>query len=187
MEGLPNDHYHAYMDPVVIVLLALSARAIAGGSGAYPRVDVAARSVVAIALGALILLDLRLTPPADPNGGWPAARVAGERIVLNSFDGPFDVRQLPIFKTAEGVGHPVIVAGGEAVSATDRDSAARPVEPGTNVVIACDRLFEDVIGALCGGPAEDRYLERLGLRPALYVRFDQSPRISITVYMTPLR
>jgi hypothetical protein len=182
VEGLPNDHYHAYLDPVVIVLLALAARAIAGGSGTSRRVDSAARSVILVALGALVLLDLRLAPPADPNGGWPAARAAGERIVLNSFDGPFDVRQLPIFKTAEGVGHPVVVAGGEAVSATDRDSAARPVEPGSDLVIACDRLFEEVMGDPCGGPAERRYLGRLGLEPGLFVRFDQSPRISITVY-----
>jgi 4-amino-4-deoxy-L-arabinose transferase-like glycosyltransferase len=182
--GLPNDHYHAYMDPVVIVLLALAARAIAIGSGADRRVDLAARSVVAMALGALVLVDIRLAPPTDPDGGWPAARAGGERIVVDTFAGPFDVRQLPIFKTAEGVGFPVIVAGGNvAAIATDRESAARPIEPGANLVIACDRLFEDVIGDRCGGPAEDRFLTRLGLSPTLYVRFDQSHRISITVYL----
>jgi 4-amino-4-deoxy-L-arabinose transferase-like glycosyltransferase len=184
--GLPNDHYHAYLDPVVIVLLALAARAIAGGSGTPRRVDSAARSVILVALGALVLLDLRLAPPGDPNGGWPAARAGGKRIVASA-EGPFDVRQLPVFKTAEGIAYPVIVAGGEAVASTDRDSAARPVDQGAVLVVACDRLFESVLGDRCGGPAEDVYLNRLGLSPGLHDRFDLSPRISITIYMTLAR
>jgi hypothetical protein len=182
--GLPNDHYHAYLDPVVIVLLALAARAIAGGSGTSRRVDSAARSVIAVALGALVLLDLRLAPPADPNGGWPAARAAGERI-LDVAPSPVDVRQLPIFKTAEGVGFPVIAAGGRAFIATDRESALRPIVPDALVVVACDRLFEEVMGAACGGPAELEYMRRLAgdaRVPDLVTRFPLSPRIEISIY-----
>jgi 4-amino-4-deoxy-L-arabinose transferase-like glycosyltransferase len=186
--GLPNDHYHAYLDPVVIVLLALAARALAVGSGTSRRVDAAARSVIAVALGALVLLDLRLSPPADPNGGWPAARAAGERI-LEFAPSPVDVRQLPIFKTAEGVGFPVIVAGGRAYIATDRESALRPIVPDAFVVVACDRLFEEVMGAACGGPAELEYMRRLtdgndGAGPVTRfpIRFPMSPRIVISIY-----
>jgi 4-amino-4-deoxy-L-arabinose transferase-like glycosyltransferase len=182
--GLPNDHYHAYLDPVVFVLLALAARALASGSGLDHRVDTAARTMVAVALGALILLDLRLSPPADPNGGWPAARAAGERI-LEIAPSPVDVRQLPIFKSAEGVGFPVIAAGGRAFIATDRESALRPIVPDALVVVACDRLFEEVMGAACGGPAELEYLHRLAgdaRVPDLVTRFPLSPRIVISIY-----
>jgi 4-amino-4-deoxy-L-arabinose transferase-like glycosyltransferase len=182
--GLPNDHYHAYLDPVVFVLLALAARALASGSGLDHRVDTAARTTVAVALGALILLDLRLSPPADPNGGWPAARAAGERI-LEIAPSPVDVRQLPIFKSAEGVGFPVIAAGGRAFIATDRESALRPIVPDALVVVACDRLFEEVMGAACGGPAELEYLHRLAgdaRVPDLVTRFPLSPRIVISIY-----
>jgi 4-amino-4-deoxy-L-arabinose transferase-like glycosyltransferase len=182
--GLPNDHYHAYLDPVVFVLLALAARALAGGSGPNYRVGATVRATVAVALGALILLDLRLSPPADPNGGWPAARAAGERI-LDVAPSPVDVRQLPIFKSAEGVGFPVIAAGGRAFIATDRESALRPIVPDALVVVACDRLFEEVMGAACGGPAELEYMRRLtdgreGAEPA--ARFPMSPRIVISIY-----
>ena len=181
--GLPNDHYHAYLDPVVFVLLALAARALAGGSGPNYRVGATVRATVAVALGALILLDLRLSPPADPNGGWPAARAAGERI-LDVAPSPVDVRQLPIFKSAEGVGFPVIAAGGRAFIATDRESALRPIVPDA-LVVACDRLFEEVRGAACGGPAELEYMRRLtdgieGVEPA--ARFPMSPRIVISIY-----
>lgn len=183
--GLPNDHYHAFLDPVVIVLVALAARALTRGTGPHPRVDVAARSIVAAGLVALVLLDVRLWPRPDPNGGWPAARDAGARIVATAGGGPIDVRGLPIFKTSEGVGFPVIVAGGDAVVATDRESAIRPLLAGTTLVIACDRLFEEVIGNACGGPAEARHLGRLtgeGVIPALIERFDQSPRVVISIY-----
>ena len=184
VEGLPNDHYHAYLDPVVIVLLALAARAIAGGSGASRRADSAARSVVLIALGALVLLDLRLVPPADPNGGWPAARAAGERILADYGDRSFDIRTLPVFKTAEGTGFPVIYAGGDAEVTTDRSTAFEPFVPGSVIVIACDRLFEPVILYPCGGEAERRFYDGRAPGdpfPAQVITFDQSPRVSITL------
>jgi hypothetical protein len=184
--GLPNDHYHAYIDPVVFVLVGLGARAIASGSGPHQRVDVAARSIVALALVALIGLDLRLTPPPDPNGGWPAARDAGERIAASAAGTPIDVRGVPIFKTAEGVGFPVIVAGGDVIAiATDVETSGRTLQPGSTLVVACDRIFEDVLHALCGGPAEAAYLRQLtggAPIPASIDQFDLSPRIVITLY-----
>jgi hypothetical protein len=184
--GLPNDHYHAFLDPVVIVLLALSVRAIARGSGSAQRIDVSARAVAALAIGTLMLVDVGLWPPAtDPNGGWPESRRAGARIVAAAGGGRLDVRGLPIFKTAEGLGYPVVVAGGDATIATGRESALRPIAAGATLVIACDRLFESVLGDRCGGPAEDRFLARLtggGALPGLIERFDLSPRTSISIY-----
>ena len=199
--ALPNDHYHSFLDPVVIVLVALAARAIAVGTGPRqgvdvaaravsvgtgPRqgVDVAARAVVGLAVAALVVLDAGLWPPADPNGGWPAARAAGERII-EIIGSPVDVRQLPVFKTAEGVGYPVIAAGGRAFMATDSTSALQPIVPDAMIVIACDRLFEDVIGNACGGPAETSYLSRLigeSRVPDIVTRFPLSPRIVISIY-----
>ncbi len=183
--GLPNDHYHAFLDPIVVVIVALGLGAIVRGSwGARdPRVGVLGRSLVGIAIVGLVVLGLGRTPPADPNGGWPSARAAGARIVAD-WPGPFDVRQLPDFKTAEGVGFPIVVAGGSATIATDPESAARAPMPGATLVIACDRLFEDVMDAACGGPAEFAYLERLtgAAAPTPAAWFDLSPRIAIMIF-----
>ncbi len=182
--ALPNDHYHTFMDPVVFVLVALAARSLAVDRGPRQGADVAARSVVAVALVGLVILDVGLWPPPDPNGGWPKARAAGERIVEVA-GSPVDVRQLPIFKTAEGVGFPVIAAGGRASMATGRELALRPIAPDALIVVACDRLFEDIIGNACGGAAETSYLRQLSGSssvPDIVTRFPLSPRIVISIY-----
>ncbi len=187
--GLPNDHYHAFLDPVVIVLMALALRALGAGSGLQVTADRAARVVVAGAIVALVGVAIGRWPPlTQANGGWPNARDAGARIVALAPGGTFDVRGLPIFKTAEGIGYPIVAAGGSAVIATDVETSKRPITAGATLVIVCDRLFEEVIGDPCGGPAESRFLGRipgLGTGPAAPVlvdRFDASPRTSVSVY-----
>jgi hypothetical protein len=98
------------------------------------------------------------------------------------------VRGLPIFKTAEGIGFPIVAAGGSAIIATDATSALRPATPGSLIVIACDRLFEPVLQGTCGGSAEAALLARIpGIgtgaeAPVLIDRFDASPRTSISIY-----
>ena len=187
--GLPNDHYHAFLDPVVIILLALSMRALGAGSGLQVAVDRAARILVAGALVGLVAIALgRLPPLTQPNGGWPVARDAGARIVAAVPGITFDVRSLPVFKTAEGIGFPIIAAGGNAEIATDLPSAGRPLLDGSALVIVCDRLFERVIGDACGGPAETIFIRRLAASDSSAVglilidRFDASPRTSVSIY-----
>ncbi len=193
--GLPNDHYHAFLDPVVVILVALALRAIGRGSGLNPAHDRVARVLVIGVLTALVAFDIGRWPPAtQANGGWPLARDAGARIVQLGPGTTFDVRSLPTFKTGEGIGYPIEVAGGSAEIAMDEADARVPLRPGSTLVIVCDRLFETVIGDPCGGPAEDRYLSQLvgagaggtgaagGAAPVLIDRFDASPRTSISVY-----
>jgi len=190
--GLPNDHYHAFLDPVVIVLLALGFRAVAAGSGLETGVDRTARLVVAGIVLAIVAVDVSRWPPlTEPNGGWSAARAAGTRIAAASPDALFDVRGLPLFKTAEGIGFPIVAAGRDAVIATDEASAGRPAQGGSTIVIVCDRLFESILGARCGGPAEAAFMARIpGLgtttaSPILVEVFDASPRTSISIYRVP--
>ncbi|MEO8463062.1 MAG: glycosyltransferase family 39 protein [Chloroflexota bacterium] len=193
--GLPNDHYHAFLDPVVVILVALALRAIGSGSGLDPAVDRVARGLVIGVLTALVVFDVGRWPPTTQvNGGWPLARDAGARIVRLEPGATVDVRSLPAFKTGEGIGYPIEVAGGSADIAMDETDARAPLRAGSTLVIVCDRLFETVIGDPCGGPAEDRYLRELlgdgadrdgnagDAAPALIDRFDASPRTSISVY-----
>ena len=187
--GLPNDHYHAFLDPVVVIVLALGLRAMAAGSGLQVGIDRPARLVVAGLVIALVAVDISHWPPlTQPNRGWPAARDSGVRIAARSPGRILDIRGLPVFKTAEGIGFPVVDAGGSAIIAMDEATAGRPATPGSLLVIVCDRLFESILDGKCGGPAEAHFLAGIpgiGTGPAAPVlidRFDASPRTSISIY-----
>lgn len=187
--GLPNDHYHAFLDPVVVILLALAMRALGGGAGLATGADRAARMLMTAALVGLVALDIGRWPPlSQPNGGWPAARDAGTRIVAAFPGASFDVRGLPVFKSAEGIGFPIVAAGGSADIATGLASSGAAVAQGSVLVVVCDRLFERVIGDACGGAAEDRFVARLVATGAatdglvLAERFPASDRTSVSIY-----
>jgi len=176
--GLPNDHYHAFVDPAVIVIIAVAGVAMAAPAS-RPQVDVAARSLLVLAAVFVIGLGISRWPPiADANGGWPAAQASGVRVVETTGTAPVAMVDIPGFKTPDGTTFPILYAGGTVVD--DPWSAGF-------IVVACDRLFESVFGAACGGPAEDRqmgYLTADGAHPVpvLVTRFDASRRIAISVY-----
>jgi dolichyl-phosphate-mannose-protein mannosyltransferase len=190
--GLPDDHYHAFMDPILVVAVALAGAAIArGGAGVVrdaagaraavvARVDVAARALLVLALVGTVGLALGRQPIADPNGGWPAARAAGDRLVATLGTAPVGLVNLPVFEPADWIGFPIVHAGG---------TIAPDLAGAHAVVVGCDRLFEQVIGDACGGPAEARWLATLvGPAAAGMIRreqFDLSPRISISIYEAP--
>jgi hypothetical protein len=204
--GLPNDHYHAFLDPVVVVLVSVAAIAIAApgtlpavtnpattsapigrvatdpapGSrtALRPGVDIAARALLGAVFVLVLALEVSRWPIADPNGGWPAAAASGTRIVATTGSKPVALIDLPAFKTPAGTGFPIVMAGGTLTD--DPWSAAF-------IVVPCDRLFESVVGLKCAGPAEDRQMRYLVAdgghpEPTLVTRFDASPRISISIY-----
>ncbi|MEA2609247.1 MAG: hypothetical protein QOJ75_1490 [Chloroflexota bacterium] len=195
--GLPNDHYHAFLDPVVVVLVSVAAVAIAapgtlpaavaraatepalgGRATLRPGVDTAARALLGAVFVLVIALEVSRWPLPDPNGGWPAAAASGTRIVATTGRNPVALLDLPAFKTPAGTGFPIVIAGGTLTD--DVWSAAF-------IVVPCDRLFESVVGLPCAGPAEDRQMRYLVAdgahpEPTLVSRFDASPRISISIY-----
>ena len=200
--GLPNDHYHASLDPVVATLFGISIAALlergieawrtrgdARGRAADPTT---ARGLVAgivsvVTLVAVLGLEAVRFPPPDPDHGWAAAQAAGVRIVDRLHGPPSAVVSLPSFKSADGIAFPIF----EAVRKLPAGSASAT----TGVVIVCDRLLESQIGAKCGGPAEDRFMfgegasiadPYTGITPStrsLLDRFDASPRTAISVYL----
>ncbi len=198
--GLPNDHYHAFLDPVVVILVSVAAVAMAapgtmparssapalatadpgdrGRAPLRPGVDVAARALLGAAFALGIALEVSRWPIPDPNGGWPAASASGTRIVATTGSNPVALMDLPAFKTPAGTGFPIVKAGGTLTD--DVWSAAF-------IVVPCDRLFESVVGLKCAGPAEDRQMRYLVAdgahpEPTLVTRFDASTRISISIY-----
>ena len=191
--GLPNDHYHAFLDPVVVLLLAvpagdLFARASLAWREARRPAALAVVVIVGIAIAAVELVALSRKPPTvDPDGGWPVMQAAGERVVRVANGSPVVLVGLPDFKLPDAIGFPIEHAGGEVVAVGDVQGYPMLGFP---TVVVCDRLFEGAIGLPCGGPAEDALVVRLteaasgpaGIPPVLIDRFDPSPRTSVSIY-----
>ena len=121
--GLPNDHYHAFADPMVVVLVGLGLTALVvgrrpRGPGRRP----------ASCLVALVGWNLTHQPPAvHPDGGWPAGEAAGDRVDARpdarpgiDRDAVVVLRSLPDFKSTEAVAYPLVRLG----RAIDRRDAA---------------------------------------------------------------
>jgi hypothetical protein len=143
--------------------------------------------------GLVVIEGLRFPGLRDPDGGWPAVKAAAERILRTTGDQALLVIGLPRFKPADGLLFPLRLLGGAVIDGTGATGGAADTPtiggatpavtagPGA-LVIVCDRLFEPTLDAACGGAAE-RTVE--GEQPAfgrLVDRFDQSGRISISIY-----
>ena len=181
--GLPNDHYHAFADPMVFVLLGLGAGALwrAGSTSSTGRTVKPARIATVLGLGLLLAWNLgHQLPAVDPDGGFPAADRAAERIVTASGGGPLVLRSQPVFKSTEAYLYPLVRIGAP-VRAIDPKADSTEVHAGESLVVICDALFVETIGAPCGGPAEaliappDRYGEPID-------RFEAAPGRTISVY-----
>jgi 4-amino-4-deoxy-L-arabinose transferase-like glycosyltransferase len=197
--GLPNDHYHAFVDPLLVVAVAMAGVALARGGArivtepedqriaigaartGHRTADRAARVLLVVVLALQVGLAISRQPGPDANGGWPAARAAGDRIVATIGSEQVVVLNLPDFEPPDGIAFPIVHAGGAAVNDT-ADNLAAP----RYLVLGCDRLFETVMLATCGGPAETERLPQLiggsAASARLIERFDLSPRESISIY-----
>ncbi len=188
--GLPNDHYHAFADPMVFILVgigfAVPWRAFqAAGAGRTVR-DWLPAALATAGLVAIIGLNVTLWPPAAaPDGGFPAAEAAAARIAAATGDRSVAIRSLPVFKSPDTFVYPLTRDGIPIV----------PENETRTLVIVCDSLFETAIGAPCGGPAESASLAQnvftpLGsdpgtTQPPLETRdqFEAAPGRWVTVYV----
>jgi hypothetical protein len=191
--GLPNDHYHAFIDPIVVILIGVPAaglleQALAGWrSTRRPGAAIASLAIAGGLMALVAVTVIRKPPLVDPDGGWPAMRDAGARVAAFAAGRPVYLYGLPDFKLPDALGFPIEFAGNEVADRSGTNGI--PMDAGP-IVLVCDRLFEAAIGRPCGGPAEDAYLTILtemtygpGWVPMAVVdRFDSSARTSISVY-----
>jgi Dolichyl-phosphate-mannose-protein mannosyltransferase len=200
--GLPNDHYHAFADPIVFVLVGIGlARLIQLGvrrreraaeitSSAATRpapigAGLAGLAGLAVAFGLVVWNVARQPPAVAADGGWPAAEAAAGRVVVATAGAPLSLTGLPAVKPVDAVRFPLeeLVPG----SVVDAATAAAGGEANvTTRVILCDQLFHETIGADCGGPAEDRARSAetgQPTKPAFLIdRFEAAPGRWISVY-----
>ena len=72
--GLPNDHYHAFADPMVFTLVGIGAAMLWRAGAATSRAVTPGRVAAVVGVGLLVGFNLLRQPPAvHPDGGFPAA------------------------------------------------------------------------------------------------------------------
>jgi hypothetical protein len=178
--GLPNDHYHAFADPIVFLLVGLGLAGIARAGFDRPQVRMARAAVVAVLVGAVTIWNVAHQPPAvSPDGGWVAGAAAGDRVLRSLPPGPTEIVSLPVAKGPDAVRFPLVRDG----LALPRlvGSTAPPTADAVARIVLCDDLFREAIGAACGGPAEDPPAASVGL--TLVDRFEAAPGRWISVYL----
>ena len=130
---------------------------------------------------ALAIIAVTSWPPAaSPDGGWPLADDAAARVLATTGERPFALDGIPPFKSADAMRFPLERRGAPVLPEDARTLIAPDL-----VVLVCDPLFDEVVGAPCGGPAEDEWLGEGGQSDLrLLDRFDAGPRRVLSVYGT---
>jgi 4-amino-4-deoxy-L-arabinose transferase-like glycosyltransferase len=164
--GLPNDQYHGWLDPILFATVAVAAAQLWNSATTLGRVTGASITASCVALGLIAM-----PPPSAPDGGWPSARAAAERIRSDAGDGPIAVTG--VAKSGTSLSFPLQRAGTLIVDATSAKY----------LVVVCDPLFERAIGMPCGGPAETAIAAQVGF-PAggLVDQFTDGPRRVVCVF-----
>jgi 4-amino-4-deoxy-L-arabinose transferase-like glycosyltransferase len=178
--ALPVDHYHAFLDPLVFLVVGLGLASLARLGALVPTRRIAGRPVT---VGGVVVVALmvglagwnvwRMPPFVAHDGGYPAAETAARRIVTDVGGRRGLIASLPDFKSAEAYLYPVDRLGGNL----------HLTVPGTvglgAYVVVCDDLFVTD----CGGPAEDRSVAALAEPLRLVDRFVAAPGRTISVYI----
>ena len=200
--GLPNDHYHAFADPMVFTLVGLGAAALAA---AVPTRSghTLGRTIGPILAGvgvvALVGWNLTHLPPAvHPDGGFPAGEAAGGRVdaVLTAAGvermDVIRLQSVPDFKSTEAMVYPLARLGRLYVGDVPKGVAPGSLDPSAvtslgefdGLVLLCDDRFREVTGAACGGPAEATVTPDAGGSTwgPLLDRFEAAPDRFVSVY-----
>jgi hypothetical protein len=196
IRGLPNDHYHAFADPMVFVLVGLGAGALwealpgrVASSSALATRFAPGRVLAVVGVGVMVAWAVTHQPPAvHPDGGYPAAAAAGDRIEVATGPGPIRLLAIPDFKSVESYAYPLVRGGrvleyGDIISEATVTSERAAASAAGGLVVICDSLFEVVIGAACGGPAEAATVPANLGDPI--DRFEAAPGRWISIYRMP--
>jgi 4-amino-4-deoxy-L-arabinose transferase-like glycosyltransferase len=185
---LPVDHYHAFLDPLVILAVGFGAAGLWRLAGRSPAAAGGLGLAGRVAAGALVLglvgWNVTHQPPAVArDGGYPAAVGAAQRIASTIGSRRGNIVSLPAFKMPDAYLYPLT----RTAPAVDGGTA----DPGgiQALVVVCDGLFVDD----CGGPAEDAVAAGRGSRGTggstgsplqLADRFSAAPGRTISVYLS---
>jgi 4-amino-4-deoxy-L-arabinose transferase-like glycosyltransferase len=165
--GLPNDQYHAWLDPILFAVIGVAVATLS----AAPRALVGRSAAVAMVAACVMLSAVAMPPLSSPDGGWRRAAESAARIRSVTGDQPTAVTG--VAKSGGALEFPLRRRGTPIAA----PSAAE------FLVVSCDPLFEAGVGMRCGGPAEEAIARQMGYNPTRLVdRFADSPRRVVSVF-----
>lgn len=169
VQDLPTEQYHVVADPLVLVAAGL----ICGGlwRAATWRARLVCRSVSVAAVLALVAWNAALWPPLTaPDGGWPAAQSAADRVERDAAGAPVALVALYAPKGSDAYAYPLTRDGTQLVATPNA----------TTVVLLCDSFW--LTG--CGGGQEDAWVaaDPAGVGLTLIDRFLAAPDRTLSVY-----
>jgi hypothetical protein len=165
--GLPNDQYHAWLDPILFAVIGVAATTLS----AAPRPLIGRSAAVAMVAACVILSVVAMPPLTSPDGGWRRAAESAARIRSVTGDRPTAITG--VAKSGGALEFPMRRQGSPIATASAAEF----------LVVSCDPLFEAGVGLRCGGPAEEAIARQLGYTPTRLVdRFADGPRRVISVF-----
>ena len=102
--GLPNDHYHAFLDPVVLALTGVGVGRLWHGLRGARNRRTLGRVVAGTALATLVVVAVTAWPPvAAPDGGWRAVDAVAAKVEAAAAGRPLALDGIPPFKSADAL------------------------------------------------------------------------------------
>jgi hypothetical protein len=165
--GLPNDQYHAWLDPILFAVIGVAVVTLS----AAPRALVGRSAAVAMVTACVLLSVVAMPPLSSPDGGWRRAADSAARIRSVTGDQPTAVTG--VAKSGGALEFPLRRQG----------SPIAAPQAAEFLVVSCDPLFEAGVGMRCRGPAEETIARQMGYSPIRLVdRFADSPRRVVSVF-----
>jgi hypothetical protein len=165
--GLPNDQYHAWLDPILFAVIGVAVATLS----AAPRALVGRSAAVAIVVACVMLSVVAMPPLSSPDGGWSRAAESAARIRSVTDDQPTAVTG--VAKSGGALEFPLRRQGTPIATPSVAEF----------LVVSCDPLFEPGVGVRCGGPAEEAIARQMGFTATRLVdRFADSPRRVVSVF-----
>ena len=172
VQELPTEQYHAYADPLALIAAGLVLGGLWQTRRAWRGVRLGRLVVTAALAGLMAWNATRLPPLTAPDGGWPAAHAAAQRLEADAQGGAIGFVALPAIKGADAYVYPLTYDGATLTAPADA----------ATVVVLCDSFW---VETGCGdSAAEAGWLVEAsaGQGLALVERFSPAPYRTLSVY-----
>ena len=172
VQELPTEQYHAYADPLALIAAGLVLGGLWQTRRAWRGVRLGRLVVTAALAGLMAWNATRLPPLTAPDGGWPAAHAAAQRLEADAQGGAIGFVALPAIKGADAYVYPLTYDGATLTAPADA----------ATVVVLCDSFWGETGCADSAAEAGWLVEASAGQGLTLVERFSPAPYRTLSVY-----